>query len=172
MNFTQLPNVVRSTFEKALSEIEAENLCGFALYTDESAMSLSVSINSIDHLELVSSKKPENRISYQWSPAEWKHEGYQESAFEEINDSLVEMSEKLGEDGTEEAFEEFCEKFFEQCVEALEGLKPFIPESISDDFVLMFEISDYDDTDAAIAWIKRLNTPKKARKFARMMRDL
>jgi hypothetical protein len=59
-----------AAFRKALKEIGEEQLCGFALYTDESALSLGISINTVDHLNKVTKREPDHRIGYQWSPPE------------------------------------------------------------------------------------------------------
>ncbi len=156
-----------AAFKKALDEVGKEELCGFALYTDESAMSLGVTINTAEHFNAVTKKRPKFKVSNQWSPPEWKEEGYEEELFEEISDELSEYNEEIGND--DDQFTEFTQSFFEECVEILEDLKKTIPEDINADFVLVFDISDYEDTDELVTWVKRLNSPEKAADFEKMM---
>lgn len=155
-----------AAFKKALKEFGADELCGFALYTDESAMSLSVSVNTAAHLNKVSKRQPEHRASYQWSPPEWKVEGYEEKLFAKLNDELYAFHEQLS--GDSEKFVKFTGAFFAICVSVLKELKSVMPENINQDFVLVFDISDYDDTAALIAWAKKLNSPKKGKEFEKL----
>jgi Domain of unknown function (DUF4303) len=159
-----------AAFKKALKEIGAEELCGFSLYTDESAMSLSVSINTADYLKKAAKDDPDNRTSYQWSPPEWKEEGYQEILFDKLNDELYAYHEKLSDmDDNEKT--KFTRDFFAACVLVLKELKKSVPKGINKDFVLVFDISDYDDTEALIVWAKKLNPPKKAKEYEKMWRS-
>jgi uncharacterized protein YihD (DUF1040 family) len=168
---TKIRKATFAAFKKALKEIGTEQLCGFALYTDESAMSLSVSINAETYLNKAAKRDPDNRTSYQWSPAEWKEEGYQEQLFAKLNDELYDYHEKLSDEDSEEKFTKFTRDFFETCVSVLKELKKSVPKGINKDFVVLFDISDYDDTDTLIAWVKKLNPPKKAKEYEKMWSD-
>jgi Domain of unknown function (DUF4303) len=162
---TKIRKATFAAFKKALREIGAEQLCGFALYTDESAMSLSVSINTETYLNKAAKRDPDNRTSYQWSPPEWKEEGYQENLFDKLNDELYEYHEQLSDEGGKG---KFTRDFFAACVSVLQELKKSVPKGISKDFVLLFDISDYDDTPSLITWAKKLNPPKKAKEYEKM----
>ncbi|HQU86538.1 MAG TPA: DUF4303 domain-containing protein [Pyrinomonadaceae bacterium] len=164
-----IKEATREAFKKALAEHGKDQLCGFALYTDESAMSLGATVNTDEHFKAVTKRRPKNKVSYQWSPPEWKEEGFEEEIFEEINDELYDYSEELGDN--EKEFDEFTQAFFEECVKALEDLKPEIPADINENFVLVFDISDYEDTDRLVAWAKRLNGAEKTESFAELMKD-
>lgn len=163
----KIKEAANAAFKKALNEVGKEQLCGFALYTDESAMSLGASINTETHFNAVTKRRPKNRVSNQWSPPEWEKEGFAEEIFDEINDELYDYSDEIGDD--DKKFTEFTESFFETCVEVLEDLKKNIPEGINENFVLVFDISDYEDTDKLVEWAKRLNSSEKVEEFEEMM---
>lgn len=165
----KIKEATRTAFKKALGEYGKDGLCGFALYTDESAMSLGATVNTDEHFKAVTKRRPKNKVSNQWSPPEWKEEGFEDELFEEINDELYDYSEEL--EGDEKKFNEFTRAFFEECVNALEDLKPEIPEDINENFVLVFDISDYEDTDQLVAWAKKLNGAEKTEPFAELMKD-
>ena len=168
----KIKNVAINAFETALDEFGADRLCGFALYTDESAMSLMVSVNTIEHFNSVVEANPEYRTSYLWSPPEWKIEGYRNDFFDEINNELSDyFDERVSNEETAAGFRQFSQMFFENCVEALESVKDKIPETINKNFVLVFEISDYEDTETAVNWIKRLNNSEKAEEFEKMIKS-
>ena len=158
-----------AAFKKALDEFGKDKLCGFALYTDESAMTISVTVNTAPHLQAMNKRDPEDKVANQWSPPEWKKEGYQDSLFNELNDELQENHDENA--GDDEKFEKFTETFFETCVNALLDVRKIVPEDINEDFVLVFDISDYEDTEQLIKWAKKLNDPTKAREFQKMMRE-
>lgn len=165
----KIREAAQAAFEKALDEVGKDRLCGFALYSDESAMSLGATINTEEHFNAVTKRRPKNKVSNQWSPPEWKEEGFAEEIFEEINDELYDYSEELGDDDDE--FTKFTRAFFEECVDALEDIKKIIPEGINENFVLLFDISDYEDTDQLVAWAKTLNGKEKTEPFEKLMKD-
>lgn len=168
----KIKNAAVNAFEIALDEFGKDQLCGFALYTDESAMSLMASVNTIEHFNSAVESNPEFRANYLWSPPEWKIEGYQNDLFGEINKDLSDyFDDRVGNETTDDNFQQFSQMFFENCVEALESIKSKIPEDINRNFVLVFEISDYEDVDAAITWIKKLNNSQKAEEFEKMMQS-
>jgi hypothetical protein len=70
-----------------------------------------------------------------------------------------------------EAFVTFTRAFFATCVSVLKELKKSVPKNINKDFVLLFDISDYDNTDALIVWAKKLNAPKKAKEYEKMWKS-
>ena len=168
----KIKNAAINAFGTALNEFGEDRLCGFALYTDESAMSLTASVNTVEHFNSAAEGNPEFRAQYLWSPPEWKIEGYQSGLFDEINKNLSDyFDDRVESDTTDDNFQQFSQMFFENCVEALESVKGKIPEKINRNFVLVFEISDYEDVEAAVTWVKRLNNSQKAEEFEKMMQS-
>ena len=167
----RIKNAAAKIFRKALGEIGKNQLCGFALYTDESAMSLMATINTREHLQTISENNPAYQKYYRWSPPEWKEENYSPEFFDDINSELSEYFDKRVESDTEENSDNFITEFFESCVRSLESLKKEIPGDINDNFVLVFEVSDYEDTGTAVNWIRRLNNSTEAAEFANLMKD-
>jgi aspartokinase len=54
----------------------------------------------------------------------------------------------------------------------LKELKKRVPKTINKEFVLVFDVSDYDHTDELITWAKKLNSHKKAKEFEKMWESL
>ncbi|HJS50704.1 MAG TPA: DUF4303 domain-containing protein [Pyrinomonadaceae bacterium] len=158
-----------AAFKKALQEFGKDKLTGFALYSDESATSLIAAVNTDAHLQAAIKRRPKDRLSWQWSPPEWKDEAYQGSLFEDLNNELYDNEDVNA--GDDEKFEEFTDTFFKECVNALLEIRKIVPKDIHKDFVLVFDISDYEDTDQLVKWAKKMNSPAKAREFQKMMED-
>jgi len=174
MNFEQLKIDLEEACEKCFTALRAkytnEMICGYALYSDAGAMSISPALNSKRHLEEVCSDDPGDAIYYKWSPGEWAYEFDGAEFFEEISISLREEINKL--DGQNQ-FSEFRANVYEACVASLEGLlnRGFFAQD-SEDNIIVFTISDADEPENEIKWIKRLNGKKQSSEFAGWVRSL
>ena len=77
---------------KFLSEHGSEKIYAFSLYTDSSAMTVSMSANSEERLHLIldedSDKSKENQNYYKWATSEWAYEAYGDYLFSEISQEL------------------------------------------------------------------------------------
>ena len=160
---------VTEALENAMQEFGAENLTGFALYTDESAMTLSVTINTATHLHQCWDENPEYKMDYWWSPAEWVQEMFASPGIETVS---AELSRYHAIEKTQQAFLTLRDEFFETCVTALEKAKPLIPTDIHPDFIRMLSVSDYFPPEhLGIPWIERLNDTVKAESYAEWVRS-
>ncbi|MEN3751779.1 DUF4303 domain-containing protein [Mangrovibacter sp. SLW1] len=78
--------------KRILSEKPNENFYAFSLYTDSSAMTVSLSANSEEKLKAIldvdSDKSEENQRYYRWATSEWAYEGYGADLFSEISKEL------------------------------------------------------------------------------------
>ena len=158
-----LKNVTRSTYETALTKMPPEDLCGFALYSDESAMSISVTINSAPHLAANRERKPRYADYYRWSPGEWKYETVNIAAFKDLND-LLQAALKEVDQGS---WRKHRNRIYDSAVRALEELKKEgLFKDVSDDFVLMFAVSELSEQELEIEWVERLNRKSLAEEFA------
>lgn len=91
----ELKAKTKATYENYLQEYNAIPLSGFALYSDESAMSISVSLNTYEYLKSNIEEEPGYDSYFRFSPGEWKTEFYNESVFIELNDLLEKWSNEV-----------------------------------------------------------------------------
>ena len=174
MNFETLKHKIETATKKAFLEIYekagSENLYAFALYSDEGAMTVCPSANSLKHLE----KTPTNDIAYyKFEPAEWKYEMQgADQEFNEISTLLREELDKHGDD--DDWFLDFQDKLYETCVEVLEKLKQenFFTQITGKEVFLTFTISDYEINSKYIRnLISRLNDNSYKAEFYQWMKS-
>ena len=83
---------------RILSENPDESFYAYSLYTDSSAMTVSLSANSEEKLKAIldsdSDKSAENQSYYKWAISEWAYEGYGADLFSEISKGLRLSSER------------------------------------------------------------------------------
>ncbi|MBY7903819.1 DUF4303 domain-containing protein [Vibrio fluvialis] len=83
---------------KLISEHKNEKIYAFALYTDGGAMTVSVSANSEERLNLIldedSDKSKENQNYYKWATSEWAYESYDDYLYCELCKELRHSSDR------------------------------------------------------------------------------
>ncbi len=159
--FGVLPNFDFDNFKKKLKNltkdiflsINSNEICGFCLFSDAGAMSLSASFNTRSYLENNWKKDPENKEYYRWYAGEWFDDGIP-------NDELDNLSWKLFNAEYSEDFTKHKNKLFNTIVNVLKELnnEGFF-NSECDDFVLVFCVTDPDgeDRDNELKWMRKLN---------------
>lgn len=159
---SELKPLTKSTFQKCLEKVDANEICGFSLYSDNSAMTISVSLNTHGHLEEMKEDDPEYEAYFRWTPGEWKYEMINAKAFAELN----EMLQKAHLDETDIAFLTHRNKVYNCAVEVLEELKQEgIFTKMEDDFVLMFAVSDFSEPELETNFVQRLNSEQLTNEF-------
>jgi hypothetical protein len=166
MNFEILRQNIEDATKKAFIEIfekyGADEIYGFALYSDEGAMTVCPSTNTIKPLTTVDQ---EDLVYFKFEPAEWKYEmkGADEE-FNEISKQLryeLEKNEYLENDKyNEEWFLKFQSELYETCIIVLEKLKNenFFRQIVGKDIFLLFTVSEYEfETKDLKKTIERLN---------------
>lgn len=145
MNFIQLQQKIEEASKKAFLEMyeqrKEEGIYAFALYSDEGAMTVCPSINSIQFLQ--QNEDEDDRLYYKYEPAEWKYEMQgANQEFNAISKALYDEVMKISDD--EEAFTQFRETLFSVCIDVLEKLKneKFFSQIIGKDIFLTFSVSD------------------------------
>lgn len=77
---------------KILSEHPDEKFYAFSLYTDSSAMTVSLSANTEEKLNAIldadADKSQVNQNYYRWAVSEWAYEGYGANLFNEVSREL------------------------------------------------------------------------------------
>lgn len=153
MDFETLKQQIEKAAKKAFLEMYekhgAENIYSFALYSDEGAMTVCPSSNT---MEAINDVDQDDAAYYKYEPAEWTYE--MEGADQEFNDickdlrTELEKYEKQYEDEEEydQWFQEFQSKLYTVCIEVLEKLKneDFFKNIIGKDIFLIFTVSDYE----------------------------
>lgn len=160
MDFGFLKSKIELAAKKAFAELfenyGTEEIYSFALYSDDGAMTVCPSTNTMKKLEAAD---PEEMAFYKFEPAEWKYEAEgAEEEFDEICKLLRDELEKIEDD--DKAFGKFQKKLYETCVEVLEKLKNenFFKQITGKDVFLNFTVSEYDFKDKEIKnIITRLN---------------
>lgn len=147
----------RKAFLEMVANHGSEGIYGFALYSDEGAMTVCPSTNTQTYLE---TKPKEDYMYYKYEPAEWNYEG--DGADEDFSaicntlynalegdfwseDTLEDLDEEEEEED-DEAFEAFQQSLYQTCIAVLVKLKEeeFFKTLIGKEIFLMFSVTDYE----------------------------
>ncbi|AMM02911.1 MULTISPECIES: DUF4303 domain-containing protein [Pseudomonas] len=103
MNWQALESTALTLVTKALQDLSVEHpdeqFYACALYTDSSAMTMAVAVNSVEALEeKLKGEGEEEREElmpyYKWASSEWKYEGWKGEYFKDICKDLREASDR------------------------------------------------------------------------------
>jgi Domain of unknown function (DUF4303) len=169
-----LKQKIKAATKKAFLEIfekhGEEEIYAFALYSDEGAMTVCPSSNTIKHLETADE---DDFDYYKFSPAEWKYEMKgADAAFDEISALLRNELDKNEEDN--KWFKVFQKQLFEICIATLEELNQenFFKQITGKDIFLIFSVSDYEfKTKDQKDIINRLNDNTYREEYLRWMKS-
>lgn len=115
----QLTQATQDAFRELLAAHHAEGLYSFALYSDEGALTVCPSANSLAHL---AAQPPEDQLYAKFEPAEWAYEMRgAENQFKELSRQL--RTHVLEEDLPAEVFEQFRQQLYATCVAVLDELR-------------------------------------------------
>jgi len=156
-----IKNAARLAFDSLREKYPNQVFCGYALYSDNDAITVCPAVNSEENLNQMVLNDPTDRVYYQWSVGEWDHESEGVEFFMEISKHLYQQ--RLFMENSEELMC-FRNLVYEACVSALESMKDegyFRSES---DCVLVFSITD-SSHDNECEWIDRLNKPRVSLDF-------
>ncbi len=145
----QLKQATQDAFRELLAAHHAEGLYSFALYSDEGALTVCPSANSLAHL---AAQPPEDQLYAKFEPAEWAYEMRgAEDQFNELSRQL--RTHVLGEDLPAEAFEQFRQQLYATCVAVLDELREqrFFDQAAGREVFLLFSVSDSDPPAAELA---------------------
>ncbi|SFE50542.1 protein of unknown function [Chitinophaga sp. CF118] len=152
MNFDTLRQKIEEATKKAFIEMfenyGADEIYGFALYSDEGAMTVCPSTNTLKHLTTVDQ---DDLTYHKFEPAEWKYE--MKGADEEFNEICIQLRTELEENEfldnheyNEEWFLKFQSQLYKTCIGVLEKLKNegFFNKIVGKDIFLTFTVSEYE----------------------------
>ncbi|MBU4609447.1 DUF4303 domain-containing protein [Achromobacter sp. GG226] len=155
----QIKQATRACFSALRTAHPEDTFCAFALYSDESAMTVCPSANTVSHLQQRHEEDPDDSLYYTWSPAEWQYEFWGHEHFDGVQAEIDAFHDAPHSD---DEFARFQAQLFEACVAALAQLRA---EGFFDDHLVVFSVSDWEDANKEIAWAARLNSPAKAEEF-------
>lgn len=158
----------KNSFAEIFEKCGTENIYGFALYSDEGAMTVCPSTNTVQHL---STTDQVDSAYYKFEPAEWKYE--MEGADVEFNEICTLLRNELSRhEGHAEWFENFRRQLYSACIDTLENLKNegFFRGIIGEDVFLIFSVSGYEfHKNEAKNIITRLNNNKYKNEYLTWM---
>ena len=156
MNFAELKDKIEEATRQAFLEMfekhGKEEIYAFALYSDDGAMTVCPSTNTMTHL--TSQDDWQDDLTCKYGPAEWKYECEgADDLFDEICELCRnEFSEKerdeflrMREDKIDQSkIGKFRVQLYETCIEVLEKLKSenFFKQIVGKDIFLYFTVSD------------------------------
>lgn len=139
---SQLTQATQAAFTEVLAQHRAEGICGFALYSDEGALTVCPATNTLAHL---ATQAPEDVLYAKFEPAEWRYENVGAAAqFDAIGRQL--RAQALDEALTDATFEQFRQQFYATCVAVLDELRQqgFFNQAAGREVFLLFHVSDSD----------------------------
>ena len=166
MNFDELKSKIEYATKKSFKEnIQkyGSDICSFSLISDDGAMTVVPFTNTKSHLSKMQLEDPKYKDVYEFEPAEWFTS---DGANTEFNDICKTLSVKIYKENLD--FENFKKTLFETCTQVLEKLRTekFFQQELGRDLLIMFSISDTDETEEnQIRWTKRLNNEKEGKRF-------
>ena len=160
MNFETLRQKIEEATKKAFIEMfekyGADEIYGFALYSDEGAMTVCPATNTLKHLKTANQ---DDLSYYKFEPAEWKYE--MQGAEIEFNKICEELRNELDKnEDNENWFTDFQKQLFDNCISVLEKLhnEKFFTQITGNAIFLTFTVSDYEFKESALKnIITRLN---------------
>jgi len=155
MNFIELERKIEKATKKAFIEMfdkhKGGGIYGFSLYSDEGAMTVCPSTNTIDFLNKLDDEEKKELTYYKFEPAEWKYEmiGADEDFNEICKDLRIELekNEYLDNDEyNEEWFLKFQKYLYQICINILKKLKDenFFRKITGKDIFLIFSVSEFE----------------------------
>lgn len=153
----KLIQATRAAFIEIFEKHHLEGICAFALYSDEGAMTVCPSTNTLTYL---AGRSGADADSYRFEPAEWKYEMVgADDRFDDLSQQLSEAVLAM-EDDDEAVFLAFRSQVYETCIRVLETLKQenFFDNVAGRPVFLTFSVSDSDyDVEERRVIIARLN---------------
>jgi hypothetical protein len=164
----ELRKVAEQLYREFVEKHPKENVCGFSIYSDESAMSVSVAINTRKHLEQKIKREPDYAASFRFWTNEWAYQSLESKGLGELNTVLQEAHFAI----PERQFAKHREEIFGIMVDVLDELKnERLFDGLREDFILLFASTDFLNLEMAIGFARRLNSETIAREYEAWVKD-
>ncbi len=165
-----LADEAKIAFSRMASEYSDVELCGFALYSDDSAQWVDIAANTKQHLnvrigELKETKyRASEEFAQKWYTTEWSFEGGYADCFSAFDNAIAELVSNVGEEQVRLAV-------IEAMVDALKALRDesfFESLVASSHFIVLTSLTDSeDDEDLMERSVKLLNPNEVYSEFVR-----
>jgi hypothetical protein len=109
----------RSAFDVLHSKAESEQLYGFALYTDDSALGLDAAVNSIEAVQRKLTSPRADSFAAYWYTIEWAYEGGVVDFFAASNELLAKLAPATN---TESDYDQFRHNVYNSMIHAMQDL--------------------------------------------------
>jgi Domain of unknown function (DUF4303) len=158
----ELKEKTKNTFIGCTEKLNIKDISGFALYSDNSAMTISVSCNTYEHLKEMQEEEKGYNEYFKWTPGEWKYEMINAKEFKNLSSILSDSHFETNN----ASFLTHRNRIYNIAVKVLEQLKnENLFKETSNDFVLMFAVSDFSEPELEISFVKRLNSEIQSDEF-------
>lgn len=133
-----------AAIKKLLAKKNGENFYAFSLYTDSSAMTVSLSANSEQHVNSIFDREEntskENQDYYKWTTSEWAYEGIYPEIFTDISKSLRESPDRAN-------FSQFKNNLIQTLINTLKKVKHGELSLVLSTSVVFVSITDDDESE-------------------------
>jgi hypothetical protein len=164
----KLKKIVLEIFNNYIKGHGIKDICGFSLYSDEDAMSVSVAINTYEHLENNIKEFPENLLDFKYNPEEW-NDIIECEELNEYNKILEKIYFKL----KKKQHNEHKEKIYKLCVETIDELKEEqCFSNLSNNFLLLFSISSFEFPELVIEYNKKYNSENNVKEYEQWINEM
>jgi hypothetical protein len=164
---TNLKEIVNEIFSDYIKRNSIKDICGFALYSDENAMSISISINTYKHHENNIKDGSENKLYYKFNTEEWE-EIIKNNELDKFNKHLQQISLKFGN----KQVNEHRNSLYKLSVEILDEFKTLqLFENMKNDFILLFSISDCELPEIVVEYNKKYNSKETTNEYEQWLKE-
>jgi hypothetical protein len=158
----ELKEKAKITFIGCKEKLNIKDISGFALYSDNSATTISVSCNTFAYLKEMQEEEEGYDEYFKWTPGEWKYEMINAKEFKNLSSTLSDLHFEINNT----SYLIHRNKIYKIAVKVLEELKnENLFNETSDDFVLMFGVSDFSEPELEIDFVKKLNSKVQSDEF-------
>lgn len=158
-------HATHALIQKLAEKYGKKNLRAFCLYSDEDAGSSVFCFDTYEnHKRQVAENDDIEAEYYKWYFGEWLDDDALSDDLDQISNTLfgAEYGEKA------EEFVKHKDKIYEIFVSVLaEIANNGVFENFNDDFILMFGITDFEDKELELKWMKQLNNAETFNQFKR-----
>ena len=146
-----------------------DDICGFALYSDDSAMSISISMNTYTYLNEQIKEDPSYECDFRFSPEEWKYDAIESEDIDRLSKLLESAHLRI----SRSKLATHKDRIFNIATTVLEELKQEnLFKALKDDFVLLFSMSEFSDTALLLSSFKQLNSGEMAVRYEQWLEEL
>jgi hypothetical protein len=163
-----LKKIVYKIFDNYKKEHNIRKICGMALFSDEDAMSISMAVNTYEHLENNINENPEFPFDFKYNPEEW-HEIIEDNELDNFNKTIGELALKIKRKQSNEHRNNIY-KISVEILNELKGEQYF--KDFNDDFLLLFSLSNFEYPEMVIEYNKKYNNKTFSEEYEKWINEM